>query len=156
MHAHARPLSHTLSVPSIAHVHYFSLGHPPAVCVGPRLLLSGTHRSIYLSSQVCLQQTHIYTSPLLFSPSMPPYVQYGSTHVHTPAPPFIDLILAHSSPLDIVGLSHHLLAAPLSPCLSLRTLFAYNTCMHVYVRISLHIARSTIILFPHTPIDLPH
>ena len=116
MHTPA-PFSHTLSVPSITHVHYFSLGRPPAVCVGPRHLLSGTHRSIYLSSQVCLPQTH--TSPLLFSPVMPPYVQYGSMQVHTPAPLFIDHILAHSSPLDMVGLSHHLLAA-LSPpvCLS--------------------------------------
>ena len=154
MHAHARPLSPTLSIPSIVLVCYFSFGHPPVVCVGPWLLLSGTHRSIYLSSQVCVPQTH--TSPLLFSPSMPPYVQYGSTQVHTPAPLLIDLIPAHYSSLDIVGLLHHLLAAPLSPCLSLRALFASNTCMHVYVPISLHIARSTIILFPHAPIDLPH
>ena len=152
MHAHARPLSPSLSVPSIAHICYFSLDRSPAVCVGPRLL-SGTHRSIYLSSQVCLPQTH--TSPLLFSPSMPPYVQYGSTQVHTPAPLFIDHILAHSSPLDMVGLSHHLLAAPLSPCLSLRTLFASNTCRRVYELISLHIARSTIIRFHQAPIHLP-
>ena len=96
-----------------------------------------------------------YTSSLLFSPSMPPYVQYDSMQVHTPAPLFIDHILAHSSPLDMVGLSHHFLAAPLSPCLPLRTLFASNTCMHVYMSISLHIARSTIIHFPHAPIHLP-
>ena len=111
---HTPAPSHTLSVPSNTHVHYFSLGRPPVVCVGPRLLLSGTHRSIYLSSQVCLQQTHIYF-PSLFSPSMPPYVQYDSTQVHTPAPLFINHMLAHSSPLDMVGLSQHLLATPSPP-----------------------------------------
>ena len=153
MHTPA-PLSHTLNVPSIMHVHYFSLGRPPAVCVGPRHLLSGTHRSIYLSSQVCLQQTHIYFPSSLLTVHAP-YVQYGSTQVHTPAPLFIDLILAHSFPLDMVGISHHLLAAPLSPYLSLRTLFASNTCRRVYELISLHIARSTIIHFHQAPIHLP-
>ena len=115
---HTPAPSHTLSVPSNAHVHYFSLGRPPAVCVGPRLLLSGTHRSIYLSSQVCLQQTHIYFPSSLLTVHAP-YVQYDSTQVHTPAPLFIDHILAHCSPLDMVGLSHHLLATPSPPvCLS--------------------------------------
>ena len=146
--------SHTLSVPSITHVHYFSLGRPPAVCVGPRLLLSGTHRSIYLSSQVCLQQSHIYVPSSLLTVHAP-YVQYGSTQVHTPAPLFIDLTLAPSSPLDIVGLSHHLLDASLSLYPSLRALFASNTCRCVYELISLHIARPTIIRFHQAPIHLP-
>ena len=153
MHTPA-PLSPTLSVPSIAHVHYFSLGRPPAVCVGPRLLLFGTHRSIYLSSQVCLQQTHVYFPSSLLTVHAPlcPIRFHAGAHSR---PSFHYHILAHSSPLDMVGLSHHLLAAPLSPCLSLRTLFASNTCRRVYELISLHIARSTIIRFSQAPIHLP-
>ena len=54
---------------SIAQIRLFTLGCSPTVCVGPQLLLYGTHRSICLSSQVCLAQTQ--ASPLLLSPSMP-------------------------------------------------------------------------------------
>ena len=117
MHTPA-PLSHTLSVPSIAHIHYFSLGRPPAVCVGPGSFFPA-HTGRYTSLAKCAYNKHIYTSPLLFSPSMPPYVQDDSTQGHTPAPLFISHMLAHSSPLDMVGIWYHLLAT-LSPpvCLS--------------------------------------
>ena len=117
MHTPA-PLSPTLSVPSIAHVRYFSLGRSPAVCVGPRLLLSGTHRSIYLSSQVCLQQIHIYFPSSLLTVHAPicPIRFHAGAHSR---PLFINHMLAHSSHLDMVGLSHHLLATPSPPvCLS--------------------------------------
>ena len=88
------------------------------VCVGPGSFFLA-HTGRYTSLAKCAYNKHIYTSPLLFSLSMPPYVQYDSTQVHTPAPLFIEHILAHSSPLDMVGLSDHLLATPSPPvCLS--------------------------------------
>ena len=62
----------------------------------------------------------------------------------TPTTLFIDLILAHFSPLDIVCLSYHLLHAPLSLYPSPRASFASNTYMHVYRSISQHIPRSTL------------
>ena len=62
----------------------------------------------------------------------------------TPTTLFIDLVLAHSFPLDIVCLSYHLLDASLSlylfPCAS----FSSNTHMHVYRSISQHIPRLTL------------
>ena len=154
MHAHARP---PLNLPQrpLHHAHSLFLfrSFTHGVCRPPGSFFPA-HTGRYTSLAKCAyQNTH---SPSSLLTVHAPYVQYDSTHVHTPAPLFIDLILAHSSPLDIVGLSHHLLAAPISPCLSLRTLFSSNTCMHVYVSISLHIARSIIIRFPHAPIDLPH
>ena len=62
----------------------------------------------------------------------------------TPTTLFIDLVLAHFSPLDIVWLSHHLLDASLSLYPSPRASFASNTHMHVYRSISQHIPRSTL------------
>ena len=153
MHAHARPPHTPLASPP-PHVHYFSLGRLPTVCVCPRLLLSGTHRSIYLSSQVCLQQTHIYFPSSLLT-------------VHAPICPIRFHAGAHSRPSFHLSHARTLLpprhgrplAPPpshtLSPCLPLRTLFASNTCRRVYELISLHIARSTIIRFHQAPIHLP-
>ena len=66
----------------------------------------------------------------------------------TPAPLFIDIVLAHSSPLDIVCLSHHLLDASLSLYPSPRASFASNTHMHVYRSISQHIPRSNLTIPP--------
>ena len=147
--------SHTLSVPSITHVQYFSLGRPPAVCVGPWLLLSSTHRSIYLSSQVCLQQTHIYFPSSLLTVHAP----LCSIRFHTGAHSRPSFHRSHTRtllPLDIVCLSHHLLYASLSIYPSPLALFASNTYMHVYRSISLHIPRSTLTIFPHPSIDIPH
>ena len=106
------------------------------MCVGPQLLLYGTHRSICLSSQVCLAQTQ--ASPLLLSLSI----------CLTPTTLFIDLVLAHSFPLDIVFLSYHLLDASLSLYPSPRAPFSSNTHMHVYRSISQHIPRSTLTIPP--------
>ena len=152
---HTSAPSHTLSVPSITQVHYFSLGHPPAVCVGPRLLLSGTHRSVYLSSQVCLQQTHIYFPSSLLTVHAP----ICPTRFHTGAHSRPSFHLSHARTLLPPRHGRPLAPPPshtLSPCLSVWTLFASNTCMRVYELISLHIARSTIIRFHQAPIHLPH
>ena len=67
----------------------------------------------------------------------------------TPTTLFIVLVLAHSSPLDIVCLSYHLLHASLSLYPSPRASFASNTHMHVYRSISQHIPRSTLTIPPH-------
>ena len=56
----------------------------------------------------------------------------------------IDLVLAHSFPLDIVFLSCHFLPTSLSLYPSPRALFASNTYMHVYRSISLNINWTTV------------
>ena len=142
MHAHARP---PLTLPQRplhrAHSLFLFRSFTHGVCRPPGSFPAHTGRHTSLAK--CAYHKH--TLPL-FSSHRP---------CLTPAPLFINLILAHSFPLDIVGLSHHLLATSLSLYPSLYALFASNTCMHVYLPISLHIARSTITLFPHAPIDIP-
>ena len=58
---------------SIAQIYLFTLGRSPTVCVAPQLLLYGTHRSICLSSQVCLAQNTSFPSSLIIvHASLPP------------------------------------------------------------------------------------
>ena len=65
--------------------------------------------------------------------------------VHASLPPlFSSFSYSHTSPLDIVCLSHHLLDASLSLYPSPSASFASNTHMHVYRSISQHIPRSTL------------
>ena len=132
MHAHARP---SLTLPQHplhrARSLFLFRSFTRGVCRPPDSFFP-THTGRYTSLAKCAYHKHIYTSPLLFSLSMPPYVQYGSTQVHTPAPLFISHMLAHSSPLDMVGLSHHLLAT-LSPLVCLSGPYLLLTHAGVYM-----------------------
>ena len=96
------------------------------------------------SSDVCSSDLHKHKLPL-FSCHRP---------CLTPTTLFIVLVLAHSSPLDIVCLSYHLLHASLYLYPSPRASFASNTHMHVHRSISQHIPGSTLTTPPS--IDVPH
>ena len=95
MHMPSSPCP-SLSILSIAHIHF--LGHSPTVSIGLPSSFFSTNTDRYTS--LARSVYHIHTLSL-FSSHRP---------CLTPTPLFIDLVLAHSFPLGIVCLSHHLLA----------------------------------------------
>lgn len=116
MYTPASP-SPSLSVLSIAHIRYFSLGRSPTVFAGLPSPFFPAHTDRYTS--LARSAYHKHTLSLFSShhPCLP--VSNTVPHTCTLSPLFSSISHSHTpSPLDIVGLSHHLLAAYLSPSLS--------------------------------------